>query len=84
MSPLRVPKPRSIQLIKDIRRSPTIVVQEVDAHIEVLAWRLWEDRPDKDWSLVDCASFVVMRELGISEALTTDRHFEQAGFTCVP
>jgi predicted nucleic acid-binding protein len=32
------------------------------------------------WSLVDCASFVVMRQQGIVEALTTDHHFEQAGF----
>ena len=37
-------------------------------------------RPDKEWSLTDCISFVVMAEKGISEALTADRHFEQAGF----
>lgn len=35
---------------------------------------------DKDWSLTDCSSFVVMQELGLSEALTGDRHFAQAGF----
>lgn len=37
-------------------------------------------RPDKDWSLTDCTSFVVMQDAGINEALTGDRHFEQAGF----
>jgi predicted nucleic acid-binding protein len=37
-------------------------------------------RPDKDWSLTDCISFVVMRDRGITEALTGDHHFEQAGF----
>ncbi len=37
-------------------------------------------RMDKDWSLTDCISFVVMRERGIAEALTTDHHFGQAGF----
>lgn len=37
-------------------------------------------RPDKEWSLTDCISFVVMAEKGLSEALTADRHFEQAGF----
>ncbi|MCK6484111.1 MAG: type II toxin-antitoxin system VapC family toxin [Phycisphaerae bacterium] len=42
--------------------------------------RLYEDRSDKSWSLTDCISFVVMRERDISEALTGDRHFEQAGF----
>jgi len=41
---------------------------------------LFRARPDKEWSLTDCISFVVMGEKGISEALTGDRHFEQAGF----
>ena len=41
---------------------------------------LYSQRPDKAWSLTDCISFVVMREQGISEALTGDHHFEQAGF----
>ena len=40
---------------------------------------LYRGRTDKDWSLTDCLSFVVMQRRGISEALTTDRHFEQAG-----
>lgn len=37
-------------------------------------------RPDKEWSFTDCLSFEVMRELGVREALTSDRHFVQAGF----
>jgi len=37
-------------------------------------------RPDRFWSLTDCASFVVMQQRGIQQALTYDRHFEQAGF----
>jgi len=41
---------------------------------------LYQNRPDKNWSLTDCISFVVMQEHGITEALTADRHFEQAGF----
>ena len=36
---------------------------------------------DKEWSLTDCTSFVVMQEEGLTDALTTDHHFEQAGFT---
>ncbi len=39
------------------------------------------NRPDKEWSLTDCISFEVMREHGVTEALTGDRHFAQAGFT---
>ena len=42
--------------------------------------RLYANRYDKGWSLTDCISFVVMRSRGITEALTADRHFEQAGF----
>jgi predicted nucleic acid-binding protein len=41
---------------------------------------LYGQRPDKAWSLVDCISFVVMKERHITDALTSDRHFEQAGF----
>ena len=41
---------------------------------------LFSNRMDKDWSLTDCLSFVVMKEIGISKALTTDEHFSQAGF----
>jgi len=45
--------------------------------------RLYAERQDKGWSLTDCISFVVMRERGIAEALTADRHFEQAGFVAL-
>ncbi|MCK6484275.1 MAG: PIN domain-containing protein [Phycisphaerae bacterium] len=37
-------------------------------------------RPDKSWSLTDCISFVVMEQHDLSDALTGDHHFEQAGF----
>lgn len=38
---------------------------------------------DKQWSIVDCASFVIMRQRGLHEALTHDHHFTQAGFTAL-
>jgi predicted nucleic acid-binding protein len=41
---------------------------------------LFGARPDKSWSLTDCISFAIMTELGLTEALTGDHHFEQAGF----
>ena len=41
---------------------------------------LFAARPDKAWSLTDCISFVVMEDLAIADALTTDHHFSQAGF----
>jgi len=59
-----------------------------DARIEVApfqselidsAVQFYRARPDKSWSLTDCLSFVVMERRQLREALTTDRHFEQAG-----
>lgn len=44
---------------------------------------LYRYRHDKDWPLTDCISFVVMTDEGISDALTGDRHFEQAGFNAL-
>lgn len=48
-----------------------------------LGFDLYAARPDKEWSLTDCISFVVMRNEGLSEALTADHHFEQAGFVAL-
>jgi uncharacterized protein len=42
--------------------------------------QLYEQRPDKKWSLTDCISFVVMQDEALHEALTGDEHFTQAGF----
>jgi len=44
------------------------------------ALALYRDRPDKRWSLTDCASFRIMEQRQITEALTQERHFEQYGF----
>ena len=44
---------------------------------------LFENRANKEWSLTDCISFVVMKKEGIDEALTGDHHFEQAGFVAL-
>jgi predicted nucleic acid-binding protein len=79
-SPLRMPKAMQIALLRDLRSAPWVEMIHVDAGLEAAAWRLWESRPDKDLTLVDCASFVVMQQRSLTEALTTDHHFEQAGF----
>jgi len=44
---------------------------------------LYGQTADKTWGMVDCASFVVMRDADIHDALTVDRHFSQAGFRCL-
>lgn len=43
--------------------------------------KLYAERLDKDWGLTDCISFVIMQQQGLSVAFTSDKHFEQAGFT---
>lgn len=45
--------------------------------------RLYAQRSDKQWSLTDCISFVIMQKHAITEALTGDHHFEQAGFVAL-
>jgi predicted nucleic acid-binding protein len=52
----------------------------IDKATDNLAWQLCKSRLDKACSLVDCTSFIVMQQLEILETLTTDHHFEQAGF----
>lgn len=79
-SPLRVPRPRLIGFVNSIKASPYVEVVYVDAALDQQAWQLLTTRQDKEWSLVDCASFVVMQQRGIYQAMTTDHHFEQAGF----
>jgi uncharacterized protein len=79
-SPVRVPRAKIIGFISGLKSSPYVDIIHIDAMLDSQAWQLLVERPDKDWSLVDCASFVVMRQAGLVEALTTDHHFEQAGF----
>ena len=78
--PLRIPRPEIIAFVNGLKTSPYVDIMHVDAALDEQAWQLLTQRQDKEWSLVDCSSFTVMQQLGIGESLTTDRHFEQAGF----
>jgi predicted nucleic acid-binding protein len=79
-SPLRMARPTMVAFINGLKTSPYVEVVHVDAVQDGEAWQLLQTRLDKEWSLVDCASFVLMQRRGILEALTSDHHFEQAGF----
>lgn len=71
---------RAADLLAGMEHDPRFVIVPWDENVYSAALDLFRDRPDKDWSLTDCMSFVVMRERGITDALTTDHHFRQAGF----
>lgn len=59
---------------------PSLEVVTVDCALVDRALELHAARPDKRWGLTDCISFVVMTDRGVTDALTADRDFRQAGF----
>ncbi len=71
----------AVQMVRDLTADDTV---EVIAQTSLQFWDavdFYNARPDQEWGLVDCASFLLMTEKNIQEALTNDRHFTQAGFT---
>ncbi len=74
---------RAVQLVRDLENNPTVeIVPQSDAQFRAAVER-YAARPDQRWSLTDCASFLLMEERGIGEALAYDRDFEQAGFAAL-
>jgi predicted nucleic acid-binding protein len=65
------------------RRSEALRLEWVDPERFFAAASWFERHADKEWSFTDCVSFVVMRELKIRDAFTTDHHFTQAGFVAL-
>ncbi len=70
----------AIEFSRNVLDDDEIVVIWVDEILHRRAVELLQQRPDKKYSLCDAVSFLIMRERGISEALTTDKHFEQENF----
>jgi uncharacterized protein len=66
--------------IRRAYRTPNTKVIGLDHILLTRGLDLYRDRPDKTWSLTDCISFVVMQDNNLTDALTTDQHFRQAGF----
>lgn len=79
-----LPRQQVITAINAIKADASVEIVHIDQAIDNHAWALLETRLDKEWSLVDASSFIVMRRFGMSQALTTDHHFTQAGFSRVP
>ncbi len=75
-----LPRLLTLAFVKALVGHPAVEVVWVEARLNDEAIRLLEARPDKDYSLCDAVSFVLMKQRGLREALTTDHHFEQEGF----
>ncbi len=71
---------RAVVLIDELRRLPNVEIVWSSVELFDTARSLYRERPDKEWSLTNCASFVGMKERGIKLVFTSDKHFEQAGF----
>lgn len=70
-------------MVENLRSAEDIEIIPASADLFDKGINLFNSRPDKEWSLTDCTSFVVMRERANTEALTADHHFEQAGFVAL-
>ncbi len=73
-------RPAAAQLLDALEHDPQVECVPLTDEFYQQAFELFRNRPDKEWGLIDCVSFVVMQQRGLTEALTIDEHFEQAGF----
>ncbi|MCG8587124.1 MAG: type II toxin-antitoxin system VapC family toxin [Pirellulales bacterium] len=72
-----------VRLITSLRSDPSVEIAPDDDELFDKSFSLFANREDKEWSLTDCMSFVVMEARGIRDALTPDEHFTQAGFNAL-
>ena len=73
----------TVQMVRDLEANPNVeIVPQTEAQFRATVER-YAARSDHRWSLTDCASFLVMEQRGIAEALAYDRDFEQAGFVAL-
>ena len=70
----------TVKMVDEIKSNANVTIKPMTSVLFRDAFKLYRDRPDKDWSLTDCASHLIMQEGHIQEALAHDKHFEQGGF----
>ena len=73
----------ALQLLEALETDPQVAIVPLTDTLHRRAFDLYRSRPDKEWGLTDCASFVLMRERGLTEALAANEHFRQAGFSAL-
>ncbi len=71
---------QAVQVVRSLQQATEVeIVLQTDKQFQA-ALTFYAQRPDKEWSLVDCASFLIMQERHLTETLAHDEHFQQAGF----
>ncbi|VFM95087.1 MAG: hypothetical protein BECKG1743D_GA0114223_101525 [Candidatus Kentron sp. G] len=70
----------AVNTLNDLRDDESVEILPVGPDLFAKALAFYSHRMDKEWGLTDCMSFIVMKERKLTDALTTDHHFEQAGF----
>lgn len=73
----------AVNSVRGFRVNPLFDIVPYDSAVYGRGFDLFAARPDKEWSLTDCISFAVMTDRKLTDALTADRHFTQAGFRAV-
>jgi predicted nucleic acid-binding protein len=81
VSARRLPRPLAFTFLRGLLAETDLQLVWVDRALHDAGMALLERRRDKDYSLCDAVSFVLMEEFGETDALTTDHHFDQEGFT---
>jgi predicted nucleic acid-binding protein len=76
----RIYKQEAVAIIEQFLAADEVEVAHLTPRLFTQGFALYKSHQDKAWGLVDCISFMVMREAGVTQALTFDQHFVQAGF----
>lgn len=70
----------AIELLTSLKEDPTVEIIPLSEELFERAFSFYQSRQDKEWGITDCISFVIMQERSLTEALTADEHFQQAGY----
>jgi len=76
-------RPDFVALYRLLHEHPRVTIVPATTQLFRRGVDFFGQRPDKEWSLTDCLSFIVMQDQGLLNALTGDKHFEQAGFVAL-
>jgi predicted nucleic acid-binding protein len=74
---------KGMQLLAKVDEEQGYLICPITGDLFQESLALYRSRPDKEWGLTDCLSFALMYQRGLTEALTADAHFRQAGFTAL-